>query len=150
MTQEEALNTLMKMRAWRAWGKEQKEEERPEMPEQKEVDGAFDVCIELLQQPSIPSNVDEAAEEYGRKEYSHAIHFWDEGLSKNKPEVMKEDFVNSFKAGAEWMAGQGVTVDGVITKVGYKLDVETTEYILPEESEFERGDKVIVQIRKKQ
>ena len=106
MTQEEALNTLMKMRAWRAWGKEQKEEERPEMPEQKEVDEAFDLCIELLQQPSIPSNVDEAAEEYSRKEYSHAIHFWDEGLSKNKPEVMKEDFVNSFKAGAEWQMQQ--------------------------------------------
>ena len=101
-------------------------------------------------QPPLSSNLDEAAEEYGRKEYSHAIHFWDEGLSKNKPEVMKEDFVDAFKAGAEWMAGQGVTVDGIIIKVGYKLDVETTEYILPEESVFERGDKVIVQIRKKQ
>jgi hypothetical protein len=148
MTQEEALNTLMKMRAWRAWGKEQKEEERPEMPEQKEVDEAFDVCIELLQQPPLPSNLDEAAEVYGSKEYAHAIHFWDEGMSKNKPEVLKSDFVNSFKAGAEWMAGQGETVSGIITKVGDKLDVETTEYLIPEESEFERCDKVIVQIRK--
>lgn len=64
------------------------------------------------EEPSLPSNLDEAAEEYGRKEYSHAIHFWDEGLSKNKPEVMKEDFVDAFKAGAEWMAGQGWIDDG--------------------------------------
>jgi hypothetical protein len=69
-------------------------------------------------------------------------------MSKNKPEVLKSDFVNSFKAGAEWMAGQGETVSGIITKVGDKLDVETTEYLIPEESEFERCDKVIVQIRK--
>lgn len=62
--------------------------------------------------PSLPSNLDEAAEEYGRKEYSHAIHFWDEGLSKNKPEVMKKDFVDSFKAGAEWMAGQFQKIEG--------------------------------------
>lgn len=67
-------------------------------------------AIEALSKPSLPSNLDEAAEEYGRKEYSHAIHFWDEGFSKNKPEVMKEDFVDSFKAGAEWMARQVVTV----------------------------------------
>ena len=46
--------------------------------------------------PSLPSNLDKTAEEYGRKEYSRAIHFWDEGFSKNKPEVMKEDFVDSF------------------------------------------------------
>jgi hypothetical protein len=141
MTQEEALNTLMKMRAWRAWGKEQKEEERPEMPEQKEVDEAFDVCIELLQQPSLPSDLDEAAETFNNV---NAARMWDyEG--KTQGEIVEA----AYKAGAEWMAGQGATVDGIITKVGYKLDVETTEYILPEESEFERGDRVIVQIRKK-
>ena len=43
---------------------------------------AIDLAIVALSQPSLPSNIDEAAEEYGRKEYSHAIHFWDEGLSK--------------------------------------------------------------------
>lgn len=69
---------------------------------------AMKMAADLLSQPSLPDNLDEAAEEYGRKEYSHAIHFWDEGLSKNKPEVMKEDFVNAFKAEVEWMAGQGV------------------------------------------
>lgn len=67
--------------------------------------------------PSLPSNIDEAAEEYGGKEYSHAIHFWDEGLSKNKPEVMKEDFVDAFKAGAEWQKSQMKkgAVEGYVT-----------------------------------
>ena len=69
-----------------------------------------------VQETSLPSNLDEAAEEYGRKEYSHAIHFWDEGLSKNKPEVMKEDFVDAFKAGAEWMAGQGGEIKGWLAR----------------------------------
>ena len=55
---------------------------------------------------------------------------------------------NAFKAGAEWMARQGETLAGIITKVGDKLDIETTEYIIPEESEFERGEHVTVQIRK--
>ncbi len=45
------------------------------------------------------------------------------------------------------MAGQGEIVLGNITRVGDRLDVETLEY-LPKESEFEAGDKVIVQIRK--
>ena len=58
----------------------------------------------------------EAAEEYGRKEYAHAIHFWDEGMSKNKPEVLKSDFVNSFKAGVEWMAEQGGEIKGWLAR----------------------------------
>ena len=56
-------------------------------PEQ--LAGIVDFVIKNYK-PSLSSNLDEAAEEYGRKEYSHAIHFWDEGLSKNKPEVMNE------------------------------------------------------------
>lgn len=75
---------------------------------------AMKMAADLLSQPFLPSDLDEAAEEYGRKEYSHAIHFWDEGLSKNKPEVMKEDFVNAFKADAKWMAGQGVTFETIM------------------------------------
>lgn len=98
----------------------------------------------------LPSNLDEAAEEYGRKEYSHAIHFWDEGLSKNKPEVMKEDFVDAFKAGAEWMAGQGVKFD---TEMSW-LDSFGFQIGCPEDTSifdcFNEGDKVVVQIRKKQ
>lgn len=86
--------------------------------------------LEKLQSP-LPSNLDEAAEEYGRKEYSHAIHFWDEGLSKNKPEVMKEDFVDAFKAGAEWMAGQGVSLSHLIS--WYIQSVDAHEPVWTEE-----------------
>jgi len=67
------------------------------------VQEACKIAVETLSERTLPSDLDAAAEEYGRKEYSHAIHFWDEGLSKNKPELMKEDFVESFKAGAEWV-----------------------------------------------
>lgn len=95
--------------------------------------------------PSLPSNLDEAA-----KKIVIQLHPSMEYSAVLGDQLTMGELVELVKAGAEWMAGQGVTVDGVITKVGYKLDVETTEYILPEESEFERGDKVIVQIRKKQ
>ena len=100
-------------------------------------------------QLSLPDNLDEAAEEYGRKEYSHAIHFWDEGLSKNKPEVMKEDFVNAFKAGAEWMAGQGVSWEDKMTYYDGFLLYGKDERAFTMEGNFNEGDKVIVQIRKK-
>lgn len=95
--------------------------------------------------PSLPSNLDEAA-----KKIVIQLHPSMEYSAVLGDQLTMGELVELVKAGAEWMAGQGVTVDGIITKVGYKLDVETTEYILPEESEFERGDKVIVQIRKKQ
>ena len=95
--------------------------------------------------PSLSSNLDEAA-----KKIVIQLHPSMEYSAVLGDQLTMGELVELVKAGVEWMAGQGVTVDGVITKVGYKLDVETTEYILPEESEFERGDKVIVQIRRKQ
>lgn len=50
----------------------------------------------LLSQPSIPSNLDEAAEEYSRRlDYYH--------YTGDDPSI-------AFKAGAEWMAGQGVSM----------------------------------------
>lgn len=99
----------------------------------------------------LPSDLDEAAEEYGRKEYSHAIHFWDEGLSKNKPEVMKEDFVDSFKAGSEWMAGQGFSFEDEVYYDGTTPFVKDADFdIIELKDSVKDGDKVIVQIRKKQ
>lgn len=101
MTREEALNTLMKMRAWRAWGRsDQNENDRPEMPDQKEVDAAFDVCIELLQQSSLPSNLDEAAH------HSAVMVLNNPAFLPNTPfsEILKI-LDGLFKAGAEWLAG---------------------------------------------
>lgn len=94
--------------------------------------------------PSLPSNLDEAAHSYAWKKQENHIDFDGDEYLDYGPRY------DAFKAGAEWMAGQGETVAGIVTKVGDKLDVETTEYLIPEESEFERGDEVVIQIRKKQ
>lgn len=86
--------------------------------------------------PPFPSYLDEAVFAY-------------EDSSEYPPANQEEEKMvyDAFKAGAEWMVGQGEIVLGNITRVADRLDVETLEY-LPEESEFEIGDKVIVQIRK--
>ena len=104
-----------------------------------------------LLHPSLPSNLDEAAEEYVK---TTSVKVW--GRIDPKKDLggymaranYGTGLLDGFKAGAEWMARQGEIVLGNITRVGDRLDVETLEY-LPEESEFEIGDKVIVQIRKK-
>jgi hypothetical protein len=105
---------------------------------------AMKVAMNILSQPSLPANLDEAARKYGHEE-----PILPEGYNDGDIPLYERWTADAFKAGAEWLAGQGETVSGIITKVGDKLDVETTEYLIPEESEFERCDKVIVQIRKK-
>lgn len=60
---------------------------------------AMKMAAKLLSQPSLPSNLDEAAEAHRRKVYSG-----DPEMSQFVREV--------FKAGAEWMAGQGITFEG--------------------------------------
>ena len=103
-------------------------------PTQERIDYIYDHM-----QSYLPANLDDAEFEY--------VQSLDDIPVNQEEDKMIYD---AFKAGAKWMAGQGETVTGIITKVGDKLDVETTEYLIPEESEFERGDRVIVQIRKKQ
>lgn len=101
---------------------------------------------------NLPSGLDEAAIEYANKEYPDEAAVGQWGTGDYEPpidmEYPREIAKDAFIAGAEWMAGKGETLAGIITKVGDKLDVETTEYLIPEESEFERGDNVTVQIRK--
>ena len=143
MTQEEALNTLMKMRAWRALCKGQKEEERSEMPEQKEVDEAFDVCIEMLSRSSISSNLDEAAEENSKNYYCSCLENHNETGICDGCENVKL----AFKAGAEWMTGQGQTFgahvdNGCAIASGVELP-----FVLCDT--YEDEDVLKVQIRKK-
>lgn len=134
MTKEEAIKVLDQVRQWTDYPKE-----------------AFTMAIDALSQPSLPSNLDEAAEKYANKEYPDEASCgqWGTGdyESPVDMEYPREVAKDSFKAGAEWMAEQGEVVLGSITRVVNRLDVETLEY-LPEESEFVIGDKVIVQIRK--
>lgn len=96
-------------------------------------------------QPSISSNLDEAAEEFAFTNWED--NDYHKGASEGVPFDPIGYTEKVFKAGAKWVVSQGETVSGIITKVGDKLDVVTTEY-LSEESEFERNDRVTVQIRK--
>ena len=93
--------------------------------------------------PSLPSNLDEAAEK------STEEYVYNEGGPF--PGTTGVSFKNGFKAGAEWMAGQGVIIEGRIAeghREGYPALCLPTN-MDNRYSVFEPGDKVVVQIRKK-
>lgn len=103
--------------------------------------GELYICQELLsfikslqqEQPSLPSNVDEAAFAYGNRD----------GITAAQSHAMSIDF----KAGAEWMAGRGQTFEahvdnGCAIASGVKLP-----FVLWDT--YEDGDVLKVQIRKK-
>lgn len=95
------------------------------------------------EQPSLPSNLDEAAEH------------WVDDVDNTRGcdyigEVAAE---HAFKEGAKWMAEQGYSqeeiVDDKSLEIGYGVLPGITPIInLPDS--FNPGDKVIVQIRKKE
>lgn len=95
-------------------------------------------------QPSLPSDIDEAAEEASQSAYSEPTAA---GFAK------RSFFKRGFKAGAEWMAGQGVSVDGKVVMdfsepydiINRRLIAKLGDALL----KVEPGE-VIVQIRKKQ
>ena len=95
--------------------------------------------------PSLPSNLDEAAEEIASDiAPTHPDIGWD---------VCFEKIKEGIKAGAEWMAGQGVSVDGKVVMdfsepydiINRRLIAKLGDALL----KVEPGE-VIVQIRKKQ
>ena len=107
---------------------------------------SFDKLLSFIdslhqEQASLPDNLDEAANDYGVN------------IRKGYPRVMDETdkyIYNAFKAGAEWMAGQGVTVNGSIEEISdgtYKtVDIFAQEL----DDVWTDGDcEVIIQIRKK-
>ena len=89
----------------------------------------------------LPSNLDEAAREYLRE--------YNESEFGNGGDDWDDDIFITFKAGAEWMAGQGVKFD---TKISW-LDGFGFQIGWPEDTSifdcFNEGDRVVVQIRKK-
>ncbi len=89
--------------------------------------------------PSLPSNLDEAAEEIASDiAPTHPDIGWNECFEKIKEGI---------KAGAELMAGQGVSMLG---KVGiYGVDVESITKEL-REAGFNLGEEIVLQVRKKQ
>ena len=99
--------------------------------------------VELLPEPndeckpSLPSNLDEAAEE--------AAKTWRKNPDGSESrEIFFLPFIRGFKAGAKWLAGQGET---------YELTVESPvlgpPMICCPVKGADNGDKVIVNIRKK-
>lgn len=96
----------------------------------KSFKDALDMAIEALSQPPLPSVLDEAAEEYAgvTDDFYHQIQ------------------IDTFKAGAELVAGQGISMLG---KVGiYGVDVESITKEL-REAGFNLGEEIVLQIRKK-
>ena len=94
----------------------------------------------LLSQLSLPSNLDEAAEEIASDiAPTHPDIDWDECFEKIK---------DGIKAGAEWMAGQGYTKEAVVGMATEEISINVSQQIL-NELDLCPGDKVVVQIRKK-
>ena len=103
-------------------------------PEQ--LAGIVDFVIENYKQ-ELPANLDEAAEMY--ESGLQNPDYQDSGYTDN-------DMIDAFKAGAEWMEGQGVTCGGRIMKSSMGETYAESDYV-PLDGKC--GDKVIVQIRKK-
>lgn len=120
MTQEEAIKYLRQIypNGGHSWLDSQRIE-------------AIEMAIMALSNPTLPSNLDEAAEEYSRKK---AVKYYGNTFY-------------AFKAGAEWMAGQGFISEGIINQTsGEDTIIELNEHI----GYLEDCEEVIVNIRKKQ
>ena len=90
--------------------------------------------VDLLQNVNYsPSNLDEAEFEYAQS--------LDEIPANQEEEKMIYD---AFKAGAEWMAGQGYIKEGIARPDDCEIWVNLTG------TGIKDGDKIIVQIRKKE
>ena len=107
----------------------------------------FVEAIEALSQPSLPSNLDGAAElsangamikiQFPSVVYNTGLKCFDHS-----------DLIKQFKAGAEWMARQGETKEAVIGMATEKLSIKVPQRTL-NKLNLCLGDKVVVQIRKK-
>ena len=99
----------------------------------------------IMEAEDVPSNIDEAAEEIASDiAPTHPDIDWDECFEKIK---------DGIKAGAEWIAGQGIYADAEVCKLTERAWVTPiNEKQLQRDlyDNFIAGDKVIVQIRKKQ
>ena len=140
MTKEECIALLYRYAEYNGMG----------IPNLAGCKEAMKMAADLLSQPSLPSNLDEAAEEY-------AYNNWEDndyhtGASEGLPFDAIGHTEKCFKAGAEWMEGQGVSIDGkVIMDFSNPADIINRRLIAKVGDallKIEPGD-VVVQIRKK-
>ena len=140
MTKEECIGLLNRYAEYNGMG----------IPNLAGCRDAMRTAAELLQQPSLPSNLDEAAEEIASDiAPTYPDVGWDECFEKIKEGI---------KAGAEWMAGQGETIEKTVGQLehmlagntffthGFEIDELDVPFLNSKEVGY--GDKVIVQIRK--
>lgn len=96
-----------------------------------EFNEALEIAYSALDSSHL-SNLDEAEFKYAQS--------LDEIPANQEEEKMIYD---AFKAGAEWMAGQGYTKEGIARPDDCEIWVNLTD------TDVKDGDKVIVQVRKK-
>lgn len=101
---------------------------------------AMRMAAELLERPSLPSNLDEAAEEWCKRNNKGIA------LCADKKSYYLAEGVDAFKAGAEWMAGQGSSYNTEVGWIDGPTVLDWPDNIL---DGFKVGDKVVVQIRKR-
>ena len=101
------------------------------------IDACASAYRMLKEQPSLPSDIDEAAEK----------NFETMEVLEHE-NIFEETHNKIFKAGAEWMAGQGVTKEAVIGMATEEIIINVSQQTL-NGLDLCPGDKVIVQIRKK-
>lgn len=105
---------------------------------------------ELQRLKQQPQGLDEAAEEYAEKnknEWEAPIESLICGTPRTRTDNDKWEIKEAFKAGAEWMAGQGFISEGIINQTsGEDTIIELNEHI----GYLEDCEEVIVNIRKKQ
>ena len=106
---------------------------------------ALDFVVDLLEsQSSEPKGLDEAAEKIAN-EHGFVKHPSCKP-AKYSYQAVRDVFIEAAIAGAKWMAEQGVTVEGKFHRsCGYPSVIELNTYL----QQYD-GDKVIVQIRKKE
>lgn len=117
-----------------------------EAPEVKE---ALQIAIEALSMLSLPSDLDEAAEEFVK---TTSVKVWGKIDPKKdlKGYMARANYgtglLDGFKAGAEWMVGQGQTIESLVWRdEDDKLFIEA----FIDENKFKMADNIIIQIRKK-
>ena len=101
---------------------------------------AYEYIEQLLSQPSLPSDFDEAAEEWCKTNNKGIA------LSADRKSHYLAEGKDAFKAGAEWVAQQVETIDGeILTTSDYGW-----ETIRIPKKLYPLGTEVTLQIRKKQ
>jgi len=132
MTKEEANKIVKKIIDWR-------HNNPTDSTKMMEIAEAIEI---VLSQHSLPPNLDEAAEKYANRGISSNADPYEETASYQADK-------DTFKAGAEWMAGQGYVEECTVRRTPLNGPAGICMNLY-ECDGFKLGDKVIVQIRKKQ